>query len=161
MSRITPVIAPIFFLASVSTNSLGQDSRWGAPGDSTVKFIIDSEAKWARSDCGRQPDLGTFIADDFQGTGTDGRRTSKAEAIASGPAPEAHGCTLGDVKVRFFGDSIAIAYGSESRIPKAAKGAEARRCQVWTDTWLKRNGTWKIIAAQDTIVPCKSQPPTG
>ena len=50
--------------------------------------------------------------------------------------------------MRFFGDSIAIAYGSESRIRKGADGKEARRCQVWTDTWLKRNGQWRIVAAQ-------------
>jgi len=61
---------------------------------------------------------------------------------------------LGDVKVRFFGDSIAIAYGAESRIGKTKEGTEAKRCQVWTDTWLKRNGQWQIVAAQDTVIPC-------
>ena len=56
--------------------------------------------------------------------------------------------------MRFFGDSIAIAYGSESRIRKAEGGNDARRCQVWTDTWLKRNGQWQIVSAQDTVISC-------
>ena len=56
--------------------------------------------------------------------------------------------------MRFFGDSIAIAYGAESRIAKTKEGVEAPRCQVWTDTWLKRNGQWQIVAAQDTVIPC-------
>jgi hypothetical protein len=55
--------------------------------------------------------------------------------------------------VRFFGDSIAIAYGAESRIRKAEDGKEARRSQVWTDTWLKRNGQWQIVAAQIRLSP--------
>ena len=63
-------------------------------------------------------------------------------------------CQLGEVKVKFFGDSIAIAYGAESWIDKANDGKETKRCQIWTDTWLKRAGKWQIVAAQDTIVPC-------
>ena len=39
---------------------------------STVKFIIAIEAKWASSSCSPQPELKAAIADDFQGTGTDG-----------------------------------------------------------------------------------------
>ena len=97
-----------------------------------------------------------MIADDFQGTATDGHRYDKAEAIATDPKVVARDCQLGQVKVRFFGDSIAIAYGAENRIRKAAGGKEARRCQVWTDTWLKRNEQWQIIAAQDTVY---SMPP--
>ena len=58
------------------------------------------------------------------------------------------------VQVRFFGDSIAIAYGAESRMAKDNNGKETKRCQVWTDTWLKRAGKWQIVAAQDTIVSC-------
>ena len=95
-----------------------------------------------------------MIADDFQGTTTDGHRYDKVEAIAADPKAVARDCQLGDVKERFFGDFIAIAYGSESRIRKAADGKEAKRCQVWTDTWLKRKRQWQIVAAQDTVIPC-------
>ena len=65
----------------------------------------------------------------------------KAEAVAT-PKAFARDCHLDDVKVRSFGDSIAIAYGSENRIRKSKDGTEARRCQVWTDTWLKRKGQY-------------------
>jgi hypothetical protein len=102
-----------------------------------------------------QPDLHVFIADDYQGTSTKGHRHPKAEAIADDPDKQSRDCQLGEVKVRFFGDSFAVAYGSESRIQKAADATEAKRCQVWTDTWLKRKGQWQIVAAQDTIIPCE------
>jgi len=148
------VIATISFLGFLTTPSIGQEGRWGTSDDSTVKFIIAIEAKWADSSCSPQPDLKAAIADDFQGTATDGHRYDKAEAIASDPKPVARDCQLGDVRVRFFGDSIAIAYGAENRIRKDKDGKEAKRCQVWTDTWLKRRGQWQIVAAQDTVIPC-------
>jgi len=27
---------------------------------------------------------------------------------------------------------------------------------VWTDTWLKRNGRWQIVAAEDLIAPVET-----
>jgi hypothetical protein len=154
MSRTMLFIAAILFLGCLTTPSIAQDSAWGSADDPTVKFVIAIEAKWASSSCSPQPELKAVIADDFQGTATDGHRYDKAEAIATDPKVVARDCQLGEVKVRFFGDSIAIAYGAENRIRKAEGGNEARRCQVWTDTWLKRNGQWQIVAAQDTVIPC-------
>ena len=147
-------IATIAFLDCPTTRGIAQDSRWGTADDSTVKFMIAAEAKWASSSCNPQPDLKDVIADDFQGTSTDGRRYGKADAIATDPKTLSRDCQIGEVKVRFFGDFIAIAYGAESRVRKAEDGADARRCQVWTDTWLKRKGQWQIVAAQDTVIPC-------
>jgi hypothetical protein len=154
MPRTMLFIATISFLGCLTAPSIAQNSRWGSADDPTVKFIIAIEAKWANSSCSPQPELKAVIADDFQGTATDGHRYGKAEAIATDPKVVARDCQLGEVKVRFFGDSIAIAYGAENRIRKAEDGKEARRCQVWTDTWLKRNGQWQIVAAQDTVIPC-------
>ncbi|HEY2710902.1 MAG TPA: nuclear transport factor 2 family protein [Chthoniobacterales bacterium] len=154
MSRTMLFIATISFLGCLTTPGIAQDSRWGSPDDSTVKFIVATEAKWASSSCSPQPDLKAVIADDFQGTATDGHRYGKADAIATDPKTVSRDCQLGDVKVRFFGDSIAIAYGAESRLRQAEGGSDAKRCQVWTDTWLKRKGQWQIVAAQDTVVSC-------
>jgi len=154
MTRTASIIAIASLLGALSTPGFAQASRWGSSNESTVKFITASEAKWANSECSAQLGLNAVIADDFQGTSTDGHRYAKAAAIATDPKPPARDCQLGDVKVRFFGGSMAIAYGSESGIRKATDGTEAKRCQVWTDTWLRRNGKWQIVGAQDTIVPC-------
>jgi hypothetical protein len=93
-----------------------------------------------------------ILADDFQGTFPDGKRYSKSEAVEETKTSktEARECRLNDAKVRFFGDNIALVYGSESSIRKASDGKEYVRSLVWTDTWLKRNGRWQIVAAQDT-----------
>jgi hypothetical protein len=72
-------IIPVFVLAlsllgGFTSPSVAQESRWGAPDEETVRFIIAVEAKWASSSCSRQPDLKAVIADDFQGTSPTGRR---------------------------------------------------------------------------------------
>ncbi|MGL1627241.1 hypothetical protein ACSTIF_00195, partial [Vibrio parahaemolyticus] len=61
-----------------------------------MKFIMASESKWANSACSKQPDLGTFVADDFQGTSTTGRRYPKADAIADDPVKQSRNCQLGE-----------------------------------------------------------------
>jgi hypothetical protein len=83
-----------------------------------------------------------------------GRAGREQDAITTDTKSLSRDCQLGEVKVRFFGDSIAIAYGAESSMIKDNNGKETKRCQVWTDAWLKRAGKWQIVAAQDTIIPC-------
>ena len=141
-------------VSGFTSPSLAQESRWGSPDEETVKLITAAEAKWASSACAPQPDLKDVIADDFQGTSTKGKRYGKQEAITTDTKSLSRGCKLGAVKVRFFGDSLAIAYGAESRMDKDDNGTEKKRCQIWTDTWLKRGGKWQIVAAQDTVVSC-------
>ena len=154
--RTALLIATFSILSALTTPCFAQQSRWGSSDEPTVKFMLASETKWANAECSHQTDLDLFVADDYQGTSTNGHRYPKAEAIADDPIKQSRDCQLGDVKIRFFGDSIALAYGAESRIQKAADGTEAKRCQVWTDTWLKRNKHWQIVAAQDTIIPCEN-----
>jgi len=57
--------------------------------------------------------------------------------------------------VHFFGEDLAVLYGSESRVEKDKKGTEPTRSLIWTDTWLKRDGKWQVIAAQDNWAESK------
>jgi hypothetical protein len=45
-------------------------------------------------------------------------------------------------------------YGAESKTVTLADGKPERRCLLWTDTWLRRNGKWQIIAVQDNRIEC-------
>jgi hypothetical protein len=154
MSRYQRTVVALSLMAAMAAPCVAQESRWGAADDDVVKFMTTVESKWANAACSVQPDLKDFIADDFQGTSTKGQRIGKAVAITTDPKSLASACHLDELKVRFFGDAVAVAYGAESRVPHADDGHGSRRCQVWTDTWLKREGKWQIVAAQDTIVPC-------
>ncbi len=156
MTRATIAIILFALLASISL--FAQQSRWATPDDKTARWMIEQEGKWAQAACDHNLVAETLLADDFQGTGTDGKRYTKAEEVEEAKHPKepaARACKLLDAKVRFFGDSVAVIYGSESRVRKGKDGKDSTQAQVWTDTWLRRNGQWQIIAAQDALVPTK------
>jgi uncharacterized protein DUF4440 len=138
----------------ISVSASAQTARWASPKDSTAIKLITMEKMWLDANCSLQPGLKEVFADDFQGTSTTGTRYGKEEAMSTDMKNPDRQCELGDVKIHFFGDNLAMAYGSESSIRKGADGKEFKRCLVWTDTWLKRDGKWQIIAAQDNAIEC-------
>ena len=91
-----------------------------------------------------------ILAEDFIGVHPSGRHYRKAEMVEGTPqAPEIFEFNVaGDIIVRFYGNT-AIAQGSETWRKKTG---EAGRF-VWTDTWLKRDGKWQIVAAEDLTAP--------
>jgi len=131
-----------------------------APDDAnkTAQWMIEQERAWAEQSCGQRWVLTDLLATDFRGTAPKGARYDKpAGEPAPDPATPFHtDCRLLDADVRFFSSSVAVVYGSESSIATLSDSKRERRCLVWTDTWLKRNEKWQIIAAQDTRVDCPS-----
>jgi Domain of unknown function (DUF4440) len=154
---LKPIVTSAVFAIIAVAVVHAQQGRWAAADDATAKFIIDAERQWAEADCTHSNIAEEILADDFQGTTPGGRRYTKPEEVANlqDRSRAARDCKLLDARVRFFGESLAMAYGSESSVQKAKDGTEKSRCLVWTDTWLKRNGKWQIIAAQDTQYECK------
>ena len=137
----------------ISVSVLAQKAHWATPGDSIAKKLIAMEKMWLENDCSPQPQLKEVFADEFQGTWINGNRYGKDQALST-PKYRHRQCQLGDVKIQFFGETVAIAYGNESSILIGADGKENKRSLVWTDTWLKRDGKWQIIAAQDNVMEC-------
>jgi hypothetical protein len=135
----------------------GQQARWASADDKTAKFMIDAERQWAEAACTHNKIAEKILADDFQGTSPEATRYTKSEEVADSAdvSKTSRDCRLIDAKVRFFGDGLALVYGSESAVRKGKDGVEKSRCLIWTDTWQKREGTWQIIAAQDTEFECK------
>ena len=114
------------------------------------QYITDSERQWAESVAsGQTTDVERIIADDFVGVDTHGQTYNKAKMIAdTRKGPEFFVSNhLNDVNIRFYGDT-AVAQGSESW--QKHNGDRGRF--VWTDTWLRRNGKWQIVAAEDLTV---------
>jgi len=160
--RIPHLMCLVTCLVILSTAAHSQSSHWAAPDDKTAKVMIDMERKWAEGVCVNNGVVSDLLADDFQGTNTRGERYTKEDELRDEKGPRsAHGCALDDAKVRFFSSSsgkdedVAIIYGSEHVIGKDKTHPDAKQCQIWTDTWLKRNGKWQIAAAQDNKIDCK------
>jgi len=155
--NLKPMTTLVVFTITVATAAHAQQGRWAAADDATAKFIIDAERQWAEGACTHNKIAEQILADDFQGTSPEGRRYTKSKEVADNQdlSNTAQDCRLLDARVRFFGDSLAMVYGSESSVRKAKDGSEKSRCLIWTDSWLKRSGKWQIIAAQDTQYECK------
>jgi hypothetical protein len=131
-----------------------QTSRWATPQEPAARWMIDMERKWAEAACDHNGIEKTILADDFQGVAPDGSQYNKKQAVedADNTKTSERACQMFEVKVHFFGDNLAVLYGSESAIHPAAgphDGKEHTIKLIWVDTWLKRDGKWQIISAED------------
>src|SRR5262249_1957885 len=118
------------------------------------RYILESERQWAESVAtGDTPAIERILADDFIGGDPQGHLYTKQKMIDETRSAPKYVVSnrLNDVKVRFY-RMIAIAQGSETW----EKHSGERGRFVWTDTWLRRNGRWQIVAAEDLIAPEKS-----
>lgn len=151
-----PVLASAAAALLLLASSYAQQSHWASKDDLTAKYIIDMERKWAEGVCVDNGVVAGLLADDFQGTSPNGARFTKADELRDEKGPRtAHDCGLDETHVRYFGESLALVYGSEHAVGKDKSQPKAKVCQIWTDTWLKRDGRWQIVASQDNRVECK------
>lgn len=139
-----PMLMAVALFAIVIFASRAQDSDQAK----TERYIKESESRWAEA--GVKGDTATverILADDSLGVAPDGSFYDKAKEIAytreNGDMVSNH---VNEVKVRFFGDT-AVAQGSESWEKRT--GEPRRGKYVWTDTWVRRNNRWQIVAAED------------
>jgi uncharacterized protein (TIGR02246 family) len=141
---------------------LGMMSCSGPPPPDSLFDRIQAEAEireienaWAQVAVSGDPAvIGLIFADDFVGVAPDGTHYTKQGFIDDTTAhPLGFTSTeLKEVKVRFEG-YVAVAQGHEAF---TRKGGERGRF-VWTDVLVRRNGKWKLIAAQDAMVPDAEQ----
>ena len=128
-----------------------------AKDSATAKWMVEQEKAWAEMACGGKSVVSDF-ADDFQGTAPKGGRYGKpADEL---PAPKRQwstDCRLDSADVKFFTADVAVVYGAESKTVPLPESKHERRCLVWTDTWLRRNERWQIIAVQDNRVDCAAK----
>jgi len=111
-------------IAAIAANS--QQGRWAAADDATANFRVDAARQWAEEACTHNRIAETILADDFQGTCPGGKRYTKSEALAQSAdsSRTSRDCRLIDADVRFFGDNLAIVYGSESAVRRVKDGTE-------------------------------------
>jgi hypothetical protein len=146
----------LFFLAAtaVALPACAQaQGRWADANDPDAKAMIEMERKWAVLECEPSNVVSEALADDFVGTSPAGPIYTKKEALAEDRSEKARDCQLLSARVRFYGADVAMIYGKETSLRTGKGGKEFRRTLIWTDTWLRRNGKWQIIAVQDMRDP--------
>lgn len=99
--------------------------------------------------------LPRLIADDFVATLSDGAMRGKSEHIAAYPADfEAFASvTNGDLRVRVFARDVAVVTGLYTATLRARQGPGAVARYRYTDTWLRRQGSWQCVATHESPLP--------
>lgn len=91
--------------------------------------------------------LERLLDPDFVGVGVHGQAAGKADFVRDAKAgPRITSDRVYDLKVVFHGD-VAIAQGREAEVGPAPEFKPVWR--VFTDTWIKTGGVWRVAAAED------------
>ena len=75
------ILAAAFAAASLLIPLCAQQSHWASSDDKTAHYIIDMERKWAEGVCVDNGVIAGLLAEDFQGTSTNGERFTKADEL--------------------------------------------------------------------------------
>jgi ketosteroid isomerase-like protein len=119
----------------------------------TEKAVAALEQQWLQSQKTNNPDLvAPLLADKFINTGSDGKVTDKAQALADAKATKYDSAEYGDLKVTVFGDT-AIATGLFTAKGTDPSGKSLDNRERFTDTWVKMpNGKWQCVASHGSPV---------
>ncbi len=142
-------VAPICFLSFVLSTVVpihaGQSKANSDAADSQT--LQSMEQAWL--DAEKNHDATAFdklVADDWVAISPAGKHETKAERAAEIKATRITSATLGDMKVRVFGDT-AVVTGFDDEVT-VVDGKKSSDRYVWTDVFVKRNGKWLAVASQ-------------
>ena len=91
-----------------------------------------------------------IVADDFTIYFGDGDMQTKADIVAMmerGKGKPAPSFVTEDVKARAYGDSVVILTGRVVTQMQRADGTKSRSADRYTDTYVKRDGRWQVVAS--------------
>ncbi len=140
----------LFTIASLCLLSLSQ----AAGQEASKRTILEDQIKkqeqnWAQATIQAGPSaVDQYEADDIITTDPTGRVTDKTQDkldLSSGDF-KIQSEELSDFKVRIYGNT-AVAAGTNT-LTGTYKGRDISGKYRFTDTWVKRNGKWQVVASQ-------------
>ena len=150
-SRVLRTAIWLLFLGTCCASATSASNAYSQA--EAERYIKASEAAWAESVSTNDASvLKRILASDFVWV-LDGKVWNRARAIADAEAGPGDFISdhLNYAHVRFFGE-VAVVQGMETWTRKGGR----KGYFVWTDTWIRRNGQWRIVAAEDITMPIKS-----
>ena len=119
-----------------------------ADSDDAISQTLQAmEQAWLNAE--KNHDAAAFdniVADDWIAITPDGKSQTKAERTSEIKTGHVDSATLGDMKVRVFGDT-AVVTGTDDEVT-TKDGQKSTGHYVWTDVFVKRNGKWLAVASQ-------------
>lgn len=143
------------FVVTASTVAFTQTNSDGAGQNTKVEQEIRRlEREWFDSYVGGdRAAFDRIVADDAVITYGNGSVGNKSQAIAEikAPADSSYSLTGDDIQVRVYGDTAVVT----GRVTEKGRfnGQNLNSQSRYTDVWVRRNGRWQVVAAQNTRLP--------
>ena len=143
--RLIVPICSLTLVLSVAMTLRAQPPQ--ADSDAVSQTLQAAEKAWLNAE--KNHDTAAFekiVADDWIAITPEGKRQTKGERAAEIKAAHTTSATMGDMKVRVFGDA-AVVTGTDDET-SMEDGKQSTHHYVWTDVFVKRNGKWFAVASQ-------------
>ena len=160
--KIAPVIVALVIAAALGASAQTPDTKPkpapAKPADGSVEQTLmkierDVLAALLKKDVAQ---FGRVFADDAVIVTPDGSPQTKAQLLADVKSGDlvVESSEISDMKVRAYGDSAVVTYVTTDKVK--FKGQDISGRYRWTDTFVRRGGTWQIVSAHGTPI---QQPP--
>jgi len=152
MKRILAGAVLVTVATSLALGQMADKQEKTKSGAGIEQALMQMERDWTEAALKKDAvALDKILADDWVAQGPTGVST-KAEALADLKSGDykLESQTLGDMKVRVFGDT-AVVTGSDDE-KSSYKGHDTSGHYTWTDVYVKRQGRWQAAASQGTRI---------
>src|ERR1700686_5892030 len=149
------IFATALLVVAASSFAYGQTDARATSGNAKVdQEIRRLEREWFDSYVrGDRTAFDRIVADDAVMTYGNGKVGNKSEAIAEikAPADASYSLTSDDVQVRVYGDTAIVT----GRVTEKGyfNGRSLNSQSPYPDVWIRLNGRWQVVAAQNTPLP--------
>ncbi len=122
------------------------------PSSDTVAALSSQERAWTKAFKNRDRNaLNTILADEFIFTDDEGHVYDKAQYVAAVmDVIRVDSYAVDDTRVESFGDTGVVTGRWTGKM--SIDGKDASGSFRFTDTFVKRNGQWQVVASQDTRI---------
>lgn len=151
MKRNFTALALLIAVAVLVMGQVRSNKPAGAGAEEEIRRL---EQEWLNTYLsGDKAAFNRIVADDFTLTLGNGKIIDKASEMAGIPGPLDASYILKneDVRVRVYGDAAVV----NRRVKDKGRldGREIDTLSQCTDTWVRRNGRWQVVASHMSRVP--------
>lgn len=120
-----------------------------ASADPEAIAVLDREHAWLQASATRNAKLlGTILAENFVHTNYRGVVTYREQELANVTKPKPYTQTTSEQTVDFPAKSVAVVHGLNT----VSQGGKVAILLRYTDVYVKQNGRWRALSAQETPV---------
>jgi hypothetical protein len=143
IGKISIVVAS----ALAVTIFIGSRATTAAEGASVEQQLMTLDQSWCNAAVKNDAAaVSALLADDVTDVTVTGKLNSKAQDIANLKTDKTTQCDEDNMKARVYGDA-AVVVGRAT-----VKSATFNGQFIFTDTYIKRNGHWQVVASQSTEI---------